>query len=141
MIKPYSHYLHGAAVEEIYAACFPPPFTYDMLNTRIVDKKSKTFIATNNDLVVGYVITALKEGNPYLTQVGVHKDYRGAGIGTELIRAAESCYPSGSLMWLETEVNNPAQKLYFDLGYRVRGFCKNLYGVGKDGIAMYKILT
>jgi hypothetical protein len=39
------------------------------------------------------------------------------------------------------KVENPSQKLYFDLGYRVSKFEPNLYGPGKHGLRMDKSLS
>jgi ribosomal protein S18 acetylase RimI-like enzyme len=41
---------------------------------------------------------------------------------------------------LQTRADNPAQKLYFDLGFRVSGFQKHLYGDGKHGVEMTQVL-
>lgn len=138
MIRRYHPIDDYAEVLAVYKSSFGPEFTESLLRQRITQN---AWVYEVNGQVVGYVFTEILEGEAYLTQVAVLKDYRKAGIATELITRAENYNaPYHDVMWLQVQVDNPSQKLYFDLGYRVTRFEKEVYGPGKDGIRMSKNL-
>ena len=137
MIRAYND-KDWASVADVYSNCFGPEFTLDLLERQM--KKSKCFVFVHkNDMVVGYLLMAMKNGSPYVNQVAVHGWYRGAGIGSQLLDYAETVYEDKSI-WLEVEANNPAQSLYFKHGYRVKAVLKDYNGPGRNGLVMSKIL-
>lgn len=91
-------------------------------------------------LINGYVIVTYPNDVPYVYSVAVAKDMRGSGIGTGLMNTAHqnSRGLNHRKIWLKTTVDNPAQKLYFDLGYRIDGYDAELYGYCMPGITMTK---
>lgn len=94
----------------------------------------------NQTLINGYVIVTYPNGVPYVYSVAVVKDMRGTGIGSRLMVAAQTRVRElgHRKIWLKTTVDNPAQKLYFDLGYRIDSYDASLYGVWGAGITMTK---
>lgn len=70
--------------------------------------------------VVGYGELVL-DARPELRHLQVKATYRGRGIGTALIRAAEQRCPTSHL-WIGVGLDNPqARRLYLRLGYRPTG--------------------
>jgi len=129
------------SVKKIYTDCFPFPYTVDMLKVRI-NRDTLVYEASSSRGLVGYLLLTTERKLPYLSQVAVCWDFRGMGIATQLIRTAENRLKQRGHKewWLQTEVTNPAQKLYLDLGFQVSGFEKNIYAPGKHGIVMTRKL-
>lgn len=85
------------------------------------------------------LLSEISEGQPYIWSVAVTASYRGRGAATALIKDFEKHYAqSFTSMWLHTRNDNPAQKLYFDLGYRVISVERNIYGPNQHGLVMRK---
>ena len=99
------------------------------------------FIKTFCDKVVGYALLQ-DEGYMLLTSVAVLAPFRGQGRAGELMEeCADWCKEAGySRIILHCKVSNPAQKLYFDMGYRAKAVLKNYYAPEGDGLEMEKIL-
>jgi ribosomal protein S18 acetylase RimI-like enzyme len=129
------------SVKAIYNECFPLPFTVRMLEQRL-ERAERVWVYLLNNEIVGYLLLDVERGHHYLSQVATRASARRMGVATGLITTA-SDYLRGMKVkywWLQTEVNNPAQKLYFDLGFRVSGFERDTYGFGKHGVEMTQIL-
>lgn len=99
-----------------------------------------TWVADTNGSISGFLISRLTEAGVNVYNVAVLPEYRGQGIATSLLTECHQFYRGHPLIYLHVNVNNPAQKLYFDLGYRASSFIQNLYGDGKHGIRMDKVL-
>jgi ribosomal protein S18 acetylase RimI-like enzyme len=130
-----------ASVKYIYQECFQPPYTLDMLEARIASAE-KVWVYLINGEIVGYLLLDVDRKVHYLSQVATRSTARHIGVATGLIRNAEQYLQSLGVKkwWLQTGHDNPAQKLYFDIGFRVSGFQKHLYGVNSHGIEMTKYL-
>lgn len=104
--------------------------------------KAKTWVAVDYDGdTVGFIIGTIKHGMPYIYNVAVLSESQGKGIGKSLIATFETHFynPKASYVaWLQVNTNNPAQKLYFDLGYRVDSVDDNFYGNEQHAICMVK---
>lgn len=91
----------------------------------------------DDDGIVG-ALTICPHPDGYLIwSVIVAPSYRGMGIGSELMAAAEE-HCQGSKIVLHVEPENPARMLYFRRGYRASQLIKDFYGNGYDAIEMYK---
>jgi ribosomal protein S18 acetylase RimI-like enzyme len=125
------------SVATIYQECFQFPFTLNMLEQRL-KSADKVWVYLLNNEIVGYLLLGADRGIPYLSQVATRSTARRQGVASGLIRYAEQYLRMNNeyKWWLQTEYNNPAQKLYFDLGFRVSGFQRDTYGVGSHGIEM-----
>lgn len=93
--------------------------------------------------VVGFLISKLKNSTPYVNSVAVLPAFRGKGIAKKLFEKFEEFYglqqkSEVKIFWLQVRTNNPAQKLYFDLGYRVTGFDEHYYGQNEHALCMHK---
>src|SRR6266496_2140348 len=91
--------------------------------------------------IYGYLLLNEKNGDPYIWSIAVPENYRGIGCGAGLIREAADYVKenSGSCLTLTVNVNNPAQKLYFNEGFRITAFARNYYG-SENGLLMRREL-
>ena len=129
-------------VFRIYRESFGPEFTERLLKDHLFTSDYVWVAEMPNVDVVGYLLAECRDGNAYLSQVAVAESARKRGYATELINVFENHYEKQACdsVWLQVKVENPSQKLYFDLGYRVTKFEPNLYGPGKHGLRMDKSL-
>jgi ribosomal protein S18 acetylase RimI-like enzyme len=122
------------AIFSINKQCHAKPQPEDALQA--VMFRGKTWVAEVNGEVVGFLIAYLK-GLPYIFNVAVLPQYRGKGFATELFKRFQQFYRQPT-SYLEVDSGNPAQKLYFDLGYRVTEVRRNYYGPEQDALVMVK---
>jgi ribosomal protein S18 acetylase RimI-like enzyme len=90
--------------------------------------------------IAAMLASEVSGGQPYVWSVATSPTHRGKGLATLLIKQFEKHYKSAGYdrAWLHVRVENPAQKLYFDLGYRVASFEANIYGPRLHGLVMRK---
>lgn len=107
--------------------------------------KGKTWVIKRYGIIVGFLISGIKSPlgggfYPYVEDIAVLPDYQYRGLGKRLLDTFEKYYVERGFtsVWLQVNVENPAQTLYFKQGYRVINFNANLYGHGHDGLDMYK---
>ena len=117
----------------------PDPIEY----TQRSIENGRVWIAIEEDEVVGFLISKLKNSTPYVNSVAVLPAFRGKGIAKKLFEKFEEFYgfqqkSEVKIFWLQVRTNNPAQKLYFDLGYRVTGFDEHYYGQNEHALCMLK---
>ena len=117
----------------------PDPIEY----TQRSIEDGHVWVATEDNEVVGFLISKFKHSTPYVNNVAVLSEYRHKGIAKKLFEKFEEFYgslqtPEVKIFWLQVRANNPAQKLYFDWGYRVTGFDEHYYGRNEHALCMYK---
>ena len=117
----------------------PDPIEY----TQRSIENGRVWVAIEDDEVVGFLISKLKNSTPYVNSVAVLPAFRGKGIAKKLFEKFEEFYgfqqkSEVKIFWLQVRTNNPAQKLYFDLGYRVTGFDEHYYGQNEHALCMHK---
>ncbi len=97
-------------------------------------------VAEENRKVVGYVVGYRSaEGEGHIFSVGVKEQYRGRGIGTQLIHSICDIFVANRLKYATLEVRNSnirAQKLYRSIGFIPCWTEKKYYSDGEDGIVM-----
>lgn len=105
----------------------------------------RTWVVTDYETVCGFIIGKIKNGLPYVSQLAIDKRYQKLGMGKRLLQAFETGYAegyeNGLEQWLKVDASNPAQKLYFDAGYRIRSIDYDFYGFGKHALCMYKSIV
>jgi ribosomal-protein-alanine N-acetyltransferase len=115
------------AVEEL---CFQPPWRFSRAYMRQIvrNPQSATWIAEEGSDLAGLVVVQWKarQGEPtaYIETIEVHPEWRGRGIGVELLGRAEgSARAAGaSAIGLHVRVDNEtAIRLYEGHGYTCRG--------------------
>lgn len=89
----------------------------------------------------GYAIVSRDGGYPFLWSIATERFYRNCGIAKGLLSEIIGHYRSQheEKIDLTVNVNNPAQKLYFDQGWRAFKVYPKYYGVD-DGLRMRRIL-
>lgn len=134
------------ALYEIECECFPP----DMRWTEVVfrqemwaARKSRLiWLAYIGDRIAGFLLAADEGSALSIETCNVSKVHRRKGVATKLIAACEAAAARRKFKGMKLEVftDNPAQILYFQLGYRVSGFKRNYYGMTKHAVSMSKKL-
>lgn len=121
--------------------CYPgDPYNKEELRTEILWKHPAWVWDENG--IQAVLVSQIDQDNPYIWSVSTRSTHRGRGIATLLLNEFEKYYRAHregyTCLWLHTRVENPAQKLYFNLGYRVTAVVPNLYAVGQHGLTMKK---
>jgi ribosomal protein S18 acetylase RimI-like enzyme len=139
-IRPYEM-TDFRAVSELNKQGFEKPSPDSFLLESI--EQGRAWVAVEQDAVVGFLIGKLKNNTPYVNNVVVAKAHQRKGIATKLFAKFEEHYgatqkPANKMFWLQVDADNPAQKLYFDLGYRVGWINEHYYGANSHALCMYK---
>jgi ribosomal protein S18 acetylase RimI-like enzyme len=106
-------------------------------------ERGRAWVAVEGEEIIGFLIGLLKHGIPYVNNVTVSEKHRKQGIATKLFTKFETHYGAEQRIenrkfWLQVKADNPAQKLYFDLGYRVGWVDEHYYGRNVHALCMYK---
>jgi ribosomal-protein-alanine N-acetyltransferase len=97
------------------------------------------WVAFVDDRMAGFLISRWKLVNrANIYNVSVLPEYRKQGVATALIQECEKFNAGLQYIDLHVDVNNPAQKLYFDLGYRADQIREDFYGEDTKAIHMWK---
>jgi ribosomal protein S18 acetylase RimI-like enzyme len=85
-----------------------------------------------------YALLVQKYGVYYIWAIATDPAARGQGFASQILDeiAAHATATGEHRIGLATNVNNPAQKLYFDKGYRVTKHLRDFYGPGVHGLFM-----
>ena len=99
------------------------------------------FTQSFGTVIVGFAILTHEAGQPFLWTIAVLPEARGRGVASDLLREviAECTNSLGRHLTLTCTVDNPAQKLYFDHGFRVVKILPHYYGE-KNGLRMRRVL-
>lgn len=120
----------------------------DLLRERFYDHASDVFVIEERTMnrevfwLDGFAMVMERGGSPYLWNFAVHPDARGNGLGSGLLNEVVRFYEEQQATRIELtcKVDNPAQKLYFDHGFRaVRVEPKYYLGDGA-GLVMRRTL-
>lgn len=134
IIRKYSQSDPAGSVVSLYRECFDDYCPEKTITDRLT--ADSCWIAEVDSVPVGFLIS----NSWYLWSLGVLKEYRKLGIASRLIAEFETSQVSETSTWLHVHRDNPAQKLYFDLGYRVARVAVDHYGGQQDGLVMVKKL-
>jgi ribosomal protein S18 acetylase RimI-like enzyme len=135
------------AIEEI---CFQRPFRFARrYMLRLVEARTAaTWIAEEDGRMAGFAIaewmTESRGVNAYIPTVEVTPDYRGRGVGGELLRRIEgSAHEAGARMiWLHVDATNAgAIKLYESHGYGYFDREEDFYAPGRGALIYRKALV
>lgn len=126
-------------VYRIERLSFKQPFPPSYLET-LAYLSPKTFIiAIVDERIVGYSASVLKGQEGHVLSIAVHPDYRGLGIGENLLREnIKRLKELGARrVVLEVGVSNMAAiRLYKKLGFEISGLLRNYYWDGEDAYKM-----
>lgn len=99
-------------------------------------------VAVKDDIVIGFGGLWLIIDEGHITNIAVHPEFRGTGVGSALLEALiEICKLEAACgVTLEVRKSNiPAQNLYKKYGFVEEGLRKGYYGDNKeDAIIMWK---
>ena len=135
---------------EISVACYtgderPPRETMkDMVEVCDVFLAKETFPGfgrdPDEDGIIGFALVRTS-GNPYIWSIAVDKGFQRRGVGGNLLREIIKKYTLQKDLEITLHVHedNPAQKLYFDYGFRVKRIERDYYNP-KNGLFMARPL-
>lgn len=121
---------------------FSDPWSRDSMEKELSNNFARYIVVKKQDLVVGYggMWLILDEG--HITNIAVHPDYRGIGIGNEIVKALIKICIAENINALTLEVrksNLAAIKLYSKFGFVAEGIRKAYYADNhEDAIIMWK---
>lgn len=112
------------------------------LNTQ----EAQIYVSLDNDTITGFIWYYLRgtfHHGGYIRLIGVHPDYHGQGIGTQLMQSAETSIMihTPHLFLLSSHFNQQAHLFYNRLGYDLIGECPNFAQDGISEMIFYKRLT
>ena len=122
---------------DIYRDCFEMNCPKSMFKESV--DRGITLLHGNDYFTYAGLISFIDEGEPWVWAVFTHQYHQGQGLGTQLLKEIERRYPDHKKINLFVGVNNPAQKLYYDLGYRATRVVRDIYPE-EDAIRMTKEL-
>ena len=98
--------------------------------------------AMDGDKVVGFVAADVrrKQGLAWIATIAVHPDYRGRGIGGQLLELAEQRCGMARMRLSVRRSNQTAQRLYQRRGYTQIDVWPKYYDGDEDAIVMEKEL-
>lgn len=125
-------------IRELNDECYTTDEVSDTEFKRVLN--NPTWVVEDRGRIVASLMSEVSHGQPYIWSVATSTTHRGKGLATTLIKEFEKHYQAAGYdrAWLHVRVENPAQKLYFDLGYRVASFEPNIYALRQHGLTMRK---
>ncbi len=99
--------------------------------------------AMEKDKLVGFVAADIRRRQQlaWIATIAVHPDYRGRGIGAELMRKVEGLVGMPRMRLSVRAGNRVAQALYQSRGYEQIDVWPKYYHGGEDAIVMEKVLA
>lgn len=139
-----------AALYAIEEVCFQPPhrFSRGYMRQLIGQADAATWIVEQNGQMCGFgLVEWAREGGDvlaYVQTLEVLPDFRGQGLGGELLRRLEGSARAvdARTIWLHVDgENGSAIRVYEKDGYQPQGREEDYYGRGKAALIYAKTLT
>lgn len=128
-------------VFEVEKSCFEDYWSKDSFKKELSNDVARYIVAKLGGKIVGYVGIWLIVDEGHITNVAVHKDYRGQKIGDKLIKSLVELCRKNSILAMTLEVrssNTIARNLYKKYGFKMVGVRKEYYSDNKeDAIIMW----
>jgi len=133
------------SVYDIDQKCYPREIAYSRREFRWYLRLpgAEGIVAETRRGIAGFILTACFERTGHIITIDVLPEYRRAGAGTVLLRAAEESLArrGATEIELETAIDNAAAiEFWKKNGYLTRGILKNYYPGGLAAYAMMKRL-
>ena len=113
----------------------------ESLLKEVTNPLAKYFLVKDDENILGFAGVWIIFDEGHITNVAIHPDYRGNGLGKYLMNSliegciSQNCNSITLEVW---ESNLPALKLYDKLGFKVAGKRKRYYSDnGEDAIIMW----
>jgi len=131
-------------LREIERECFEFGVAWNLVEFKENLPKAQVWVAETDDDVIGFLVAWVDRKVPHIASIDVASKRRGKGVASALVAECERHfvelgYDSITLL---VHTDNPAQTLYFKLGYRAVKFYQNCeYGsMRKNMLKMQKAL-
>jgi ribosomal-protein-alanine acetyltransferase len=128
--------------------CFSDGEAYDRETIRYLLSHGQSVcykVVTSANEMLAFVIGMVEpDGTGHVVALGVGPDHRRNGHGRRLMYAVERGFGERGVSTVRLEVrtsNEAAQKLYFDLGYKIVRRMPRYYTNGDDGYLMVRALS
>ena len=133
---------HLEQVLNIEQKSFPTPWSYQSFYFELTENDFAFYVvALANGIVAGYAGMWLVLDESHITNVAVHPDYRGCGLGRAIMNdlLARAVVLGAARITLEVRVSNKtARGLYKSLGFVEKGFRRKYYSDNnEDAIIMW----
>ena len=91
--------------------------------------------------MVGFIAGDIRDHQKvsWIATIGVLPEYRGRGLGSQLLEACEKLLPSTSIKLCVRISNESAIRMYRKFGYNVANTWQRYYQDGEDALVMEKI--
>jgi ribosomal-protein-alanine N-acetyltransferase len=135
------------AIEEV---CFQPPqrFTRRYMRQLLNSPEAATWVAEKHGKMSGFAIVEWSEQVTgivaYIATIEVLPEYRGLGVGAELLRRVEGSANAERVneIWLHVDAENaPAIRLYERCGYNKSGKADHYYARNRSAVIYVKPLV
>jgi ribosomal-protein-alanine N-acetyltransferase len=127
--------------------CFSDGEAYDRETIRYLLSHTQSVcfkvVSTSSEMLAFVVGMIEPDRTGHVVALGVDPAHRRLGLGRELMRAVEQGFFKNGISTVRLEVrtsNEAAQKLYFNLGYKIVRRMPRYYTSGDDGYLMVKNL-
>lgn len=135
---------HIDEVARLESICFSEPWSEKSLREEITNRDAVFLVNVKNGRVAGYGGMHTPAGDCYIDNIAVFPEFRGTGVGRELLAALidEAVKTGGSFISLEVRPSNEiAVSLYQSMGFAEAGRRKKFYqNPAEDGLILTKIL-
>ena len=132
----------ASILSEIETKYFPNPWTKEQFIYEIKENEfSKTIVATDDGVVIGFLVYWILFDNAQICNICVEDEYRKKGIASGLFDIAEKAFKDNECFSITLEVrvsNNPAIALYEKRGFSKVCVKKGYYKDGEDAYYMMK---
>lgn len=107
-------------LREIERACFEFGVAWNLKQFKENIPTSQVWVCEARHTIVGFLVAWMDRGVPHIGSVDVASDCRGRGIASALIAECDKYYQQLGYerVTLLVHTENPAQTLYFKLGFR-----------------------
>lgn len=121
---------------------FPITWSKDSFERELTNKYARYMVAVKDDVVVGFAGMWIIIDEAHITNIAVHPEYRGFGIGNMLMDSLLSICKLENVTAITLEVrvsNQRAINLYKKFGFVEEGIRKEYYEDNKDdALIMWK---
>lgn len=128
------------AVHEIEVLCFKTPWSKESFLHEVTENQCARYVvARDGGRAVAYAGCWFIIDEGHITNIAVHPDYRGRGIGEAVTRRLIQLAADTGMVWMTLEVrrsNKIAQNLYHKLGFIDVGYRKRYYENSEDALIM-----
>lgn len=130
------------AILNVSMLSFPITWSKDSFERELTNKYARYMVAVKDDVVVGFAGMWIIIDEAHITNIAVHPEYRGFGIGNMLMDSLLSICKLENVTAITLEVrvsNQRAINLYKKFGFVEEGIRKEYYEDNKeDALIMWK---